>query len=69
MKTRFQNSPFKCNLQRYAEAQAATAEGAAALRSSPELLQKVLDTLKPSKKAAGGAGDKVGLCTLNQVDP
>jgi|AntAceMinimDraft_1070359.scaffolds.fasta_scaffold43449_1 fused-like protein len=46
-----------------AEARAATAEGAAALRANPEMLQKVLDTLKPASRksgSGGGGGDKSG---------
>jgi hypothetical protein len=67
VKNRFQDLPFKCNLQRYitaaavdlfeALAKAESRPNRRALRSSPlRLLRERFAT-------------EVGLCTLNQVDP
>jgi hypothetical protein len=55
VKNRFQNSPFKCNLQRY---------GAVQMSNAVKVFLAFDAPFWPE-----GLFDVVGLCTLNQVDP
>jgi hypothetical protein len=58
VKNRFQNLPFKCNLQRYIADLAADQGSPAALVSAAAAALR-----------AAAEDPAVGLCMLNQVDP
>jgi hypothetical protein len=58
MKNRFQNLPFKFNLQRY--------NAGTGPRRQPRHYEKIN---RRSARGAAVATLVVGLCTLNQVDP
>jgi hypothetical protein len=62
VKNRFQNLPFKCNLQRYV----------AAAQSREKQLRDALATARAKEevlKQQLAREDAVGRCRLNQVDP
>jgi hypothetical protein len=66
VKNRFQNLPFKCNLQRYT-----SGRGVPKLprRLTQDAVMEVIEEVLAARWEQLTNPDSVRLCTLNQVDP